>query len=52
MLGEIAGALAPLGAGFLADHSGHPPVLVAGVLLMVVAEAVMAIGVRPLRARR
>jgi Na+/melibiose symporter-like transporter len=52
MLGELAGALAPLGAGFLADHAGHPPVLVLGVLLMLLAEAVMAIGVHPLPARR
>ncbi len=52
MMGELAGALAPLGAGFLADRAGHPPVLLVGMLLMAVAEAVMAIGVRPLPARR
>ena len=52
MLGELAGALAPLAAGFLADHAGHPPVLLLGILLMALAEAVMATGVRPRRARR
>jgi len=52
MLGELAGALASLGAGLLADHAGHPPVLLVALLLMAVAEGVMARGVRPLPARR
>jgi MFS family permease len=52
MIGELAAALAPLGAGFLADQTGHATVLVIALVFMAGAQAVMATGVRPTAARR
>lgn len=46
MIGELASALAPLGAGILADHQGYPAVLWTALGVMVVAQAVLLTGVR------
>jgi MFS family permease len=47
VIGELAAALAPLGAGLLADHTGHPAVLLVALALMLAAQVVMAVGVHP-----
>jgi MFS family permease len=46
MIGELVGAVAPLGTGLLADHAGYPAALLSAVMVMAIAQVVMALGVR------
>jgi MFS family permease len=52
MIAELAPAVAPLGAGILADHRGYAAVLLLSLGLMTVAQTIMACGVRVTRRHR